>query len=246
MAGDENPTFDFAVRADGPVAHIDLNRPDEGNALTRDMMVRLAELIRTLAAAPDRRAVAISARGPVFCRGRDARGESRGGMSAYDARVKLMGAVLGVYDAIGAAPVPVVACVQGPAIGFGAALAGGCDVTLAADTARFSFPEIEHGIPPTLAISAVMRKMPPKTLSYLIYSAKEIDAREAVGFGLASAVFPAADFAGEVESFLASLAARPRLVLETIKRFQTKAADLSADMASEYAGTLLALVRTAG
>jgi hypothetical protein len=48
----------------------------------------------------------------------------------------------------------------------------------------------------------------------------------------------------EARAFLTTLASRPRLVLETIKRYQAKAAHLSPEMASEYAGTLLALVRT--
>lgn len=246
MSIGSNPApFEFAVRQEGGVARIDLNRPDEGNALTRDMMVTLAALVRRLGAAPDIRTIVIEARGPQFCRGRDGRGETRAGRSAYEVRVKMLGAVLGVYDALAEIPVPVVACVQGAAIGFGAALATACDITLASDAARFSFPEIEHGIPPTLAMSAALRKVPAKALSYLIYSAEAIDAREAVIFGIASRVFAAASFAAEVDRFVERLASRPRLVLETIKRYQAKAADLSADMASEYAGTLMAVVRTA-
>ena len=49
---------------------------------------------------------------------------------------------------------PVVACVQGDALGFGAALAGCCDITLVSSAARFAFPEIEHNIPATLGVSA--------------------------------------------------------------------------------------------
>lgn len=236
---------DFVVTVAGAIARIDLGHPEEGNALTRDMMVRLAALLRSLGADPSVHVIAIVARGATFCRGRDGRGESPGGMSAYEMRAKLYAPVLGVYEAAAAAAVPVVACVQGPAIGFGAALAVACDVTLASDAARFSFPEIEHGIPPTLAMSGVMRKIAPKALSYLIYSAAEIDAQAAVAAGLASAVFPAASFAAEATNFLDSLAGRPRLVLETIKRFQMKAADLAPEMASEYAGMLMALMRTA-
>jgi enoyl-CoA hydratase/carnithine racemase len=234
---------EFVVSEHNGVASIDVNRPDEGNALTRDMMFRLADQIRLLSAKEETRVVVIKARGPHFCRGRDGRGETREGMSPYDVRVKLMGAVLGVYEAINAAVIPVVARVHAPAIGFGAALAGGCDITLASDAARFAFSEIKHGIPPTLAMSAVMSKVAPKALAYLIYSAEEISADHAVMLGLASRVFPQATFEDSADRFLADLASRPRLVLETIKKFQQNAYGLSAQMASEYAGTLLALVR---
>ncbi len=237
--------FDFAVSVQDKIARIDLNRPDEGNAITRDMMVRLAELLRSLGSDPAVHAIALVARGATFCRGRDGRGEFQQGVSAYDMRIRFFAPVLGVYEAAQAAAVPVVACVHGPAIGFGCAMAVACDVTLASDAATFSFPEIEHNIPPTLAMSGVMRKIGPKALAYLVYSAQEIDARTAVAAGLASTVYPAAAFRAECEKFLNGLAAKPRLILETIKRYQTKSADLAPDMASEYAGTLMALMRTA-
>jgi enoyl-CoA hydratase/carnithine racemase len=154
-----------------------------------------------------------------------------------------MGAVLAVYEAIEVSPVPIVACVQGDAIGFGAALAGACDVTLASSAARFALPEIDHSIPATLAMSALVRRVPQKALAHLIYSAESVSAETAVAIGLASKVLPAAAFEAEAEAYLATLAARPRLVLETIKRYLGKAQDLSPQMAAEYAGTLLALVR---
>ncbi len=235
--------FDFKVTRDGAIALVDLNRPDEGNALNRAMMVRLAELLRELGNDSAINLIAICSRGDKFCRGRDAKGESREGMTPYDVRVKLMGAVLGVYQAIADVPVPVVALIHADALGFGAALAVGCDITLAADNARFAFTEIEHGIPPTMAMSAALNKVPAKALSYLIYSAEQVSAEQATAIGLASKVFPQASFASDTNAFLKKLAGRQRLILETIKRYQAKAAQLTPDMASEYAGTLLALVR---
>lgn len=237
--------FDFAVSIQDKIARIDLNRPDEGNAITREMMVRLADLLRSLGSDTGVNAIALVARGATFCRGRDGRGEFQAGVSAYDMRMKFFAPVLAVYEAASTVPVPVVACVQGPAIGFGCAMAVACDVTLASEAARFSFPEIEHGIPPTLAMSGVMRKVGPKALTYLVYSAQEIDAHAAVAAGLASAVFSAASFQAECERFLQGLAAKPRLILETIKRYQTKSAEIGPDMASEYAATLMAMMRTA-
>jgi enoyl-CoA hydratase/carnithine racemase len=236
--------FDFKVTRAGALARIDLNRPEEGNALTRAMMIRLAALLRELGGTPDINVVAIGGCGPQFCRGRDGRGESRAGMTPYEVRVKMMGAVLDSYQAIWDVPVPVVALVHGDALGFGAALAVGCDITLAARNARFAFPEIEHDIPPTMAMCAALGKIQAKALTYLIYSAEQIDAAQAVTLGLASKVLPQETFAAAADAFLTKLACRPRLVLETIKRYQAKAAHLTPDMASEYAGTLMALVRS--
>ncbi len=235
---------DYRITRDGAVARIDLNRPDEGNALTRAMMLQLSATLRELGNQPDVHVVALEGRGKQFCRGRDGKGESRVGMTPYEVRQKMMGAVLDVYQAVADVPVPVVALVHGDALGFGCATAVGCDITLAASTARFAFPEIEHDIPPTMAMCAALGKVQAKALTYLIYTAEAVTAEEAMTFGLVSKVLPHASFAGDSEAFLKKLASRPRLVLETIKRFQAKATHLTPDMASEYAGTLLALVRS--
>lgn len=234
----------FAIRITGGAARIDLNRPDEGNTLTRAMMFELQETVARLARDPEVNLVVIEGRGSHFCKGRDGRGESAAGLSAYDLRHKLYAAVLDSYAAIRSAPVPVVALVQGPAIGFGTALAACCDITIASDAATFSLPEIEHGIPPTLAISGIKGQVGAKAISWLVYSAETISAAEAVGCGIASTVIHAAAFAARTDEIVAKLAGRPRLVLETIKKYQSKAPELSSDMAYEYAGTLMALMRT--
>jgi 1,4-dihydroxy-2-naphthoyl-CoA synthase len=235
--------FEFKVRRDGAIARIDLNRPDEGNAMTREMMVRLAATLREIGTDPAVHVVALEARGAQFCRGRDGKGESRAGMTPYEVRVKMMGAVLGSYEAIANVPVPVIGLVHADALGFGAALAVACDITLASTNACFAFPEIEHDIPPTMAMCAALGKVNSKALTYLIYSAEKISAERAVAVGLASKVLPQASFAADADAFIKTLAGRPRLVLETIKRYQSRAEHLTPEMASEYAGTLLALVR---
>ncbi|MDB5544973.1 MAG: enoyl-CoA hydratase/carnithine racemase [Hyphomicrobiales bacterium] len=235
--------FEFPESRKDGVVRIELGRPEEGNTLTRGMMRDLAEKIRACAGDPDARVIVIEGRGAHFCRGRDGRGESTAGLAPHQVREQMMGAVLGVYAAINASPIPVVSLVHAPAVGFGAALAGGCDITLAVQDTTFAFSEIKHGIPPTLAMAAVMKKVPQKALMWLILSGREVSAQEGVALGLVSQTFTSAAFAGETETFLNELASRPRLILETIKKFMLTAQDMSAAQQSEYAGTLLALVR---
>jgi enoyl-CoA hydratase/carnithine racemase len=236
--------FQFQINRSNGVAYIDLNRPEEGNALTRSMMFELARVLRVEGSDPNNRLVVLEARGDFFCKGRDGKGESRAGMTPYEIRLNMMGAVLDVYKALADVAVPVIAKVHAQAIGFGAAVAVACDITLASDAAVFSFPEIEHDIPPTMAMCAALGKIPAKALSFLIYSAEEVDASQVVSLGIASKVFQHQSFDGECQKFIDKLSQKPRLVLETIKRYQDKASHLTPDMASEYAGTLLALVRS--
>ncbi len=236
--------FKFNVTLKGSVAYIDLSRPNEGNALTRAMMFQLANVLRTTGQNPSINLLVIEGSGDFFCKGRDGKGESRSGMTPYEIRVQMMGAVLDVYKAITDVPVPVIARVHADAVGFGSAMAVACDLTLASSHVKFSFPEIEHDIPPTMAMCAALGKIPAKALSYLIYSAEAVDAMEARQLGIASKVYPQETFDNDVAVFIEKLSGKPRLVLETIKKYQEKATHASPDMALEYAGTLLALVRS--
>ena len=94
-----------------------------------------------------------------------------------------------------------------------------------------------------MAMSAVIRKLPPAVLSYLIYSGERITAAEALQFGLIGKIYPTEEFVPSCGTFLTRLAARPRPVLETIKKYQNGSIGLSATQSFDYAGALLALVR---
>jgi enoyl-CoA hydratase/carnithine racemase len=83
-------------------------------------------------------------------------------------RDQVLQPILDVYDAISAAPQPVICVVQGAAYGFGCATAAACDITIAADVATFRLPEMTHDLPPTLAMSALMTKVPRKALAWMV------------------------------------------------------------------------------
>ena len=248
MSENMTPAFEdeLVVDVSGAVGTITLNRPEAGNALTRAMMVRLAEIIRNLGIRPDTKVIVLAARGEVFCSGRDGRGEMREAMSAYEIQAHLWGGLLSVFNAIAQAPIPVVACVQGPTNNFGVTLAVACDITFASDNATFRYSEIEQGTPPTTAMSVLTPNIPPKAVNYLIYGAKEFDAQRALSLGLITDVFPRDHFLNDTTQFIRKLAERPRVVLESIKRFQGKAASLTPEMRAEYAVAVRALAGTGG
>lgn len=228
---------------DGAVARIDLGRPTDGNRLTRAMMAELAGLIGEAARRHETRLVGIQATGDVFCGGRDGRGETSSGLSGHEIRSARMQPVLDVYTAIRTAAVPVVACVHADAIGFGAALAGACDVTVASSRAGFAFPEITKDIAPTMAMSAVRRKVQEAALSYLILTGERIDALRARECGLVGVVFEADEYEHRLQTMMEALSSRPRPILETIKKYMRESSGMHPDAAADYAGALLALTK---
>src|SRR5262245_45637325 len=188
---------------DGAVAAITVDRAAEGNVLTTEMLRALTAAIRA-AAATDAKVILLRSIGADFCRGRDGKGGPQN-PTALVMRDQVLQPILDVYDALNGAPQPTVCAVQGAAYGFGCAMATACDVTIAADVARFRLPEMSHDLPPTLAISALMAKVPRKALAYMVYAMPELDAMTALQVGIVSAVVPAAQLDAKVDEVLKSM-----------------------------------------
>lgn len=131
--------IDYQIK--GRVALVNLNRPERANALDA---AHWQDLAKTIRCAPDdgARAIVLSGSGNNFCAGGDLNEPD------YDSLVEHC---QGTMDAIAASPAPVVAFVNGPAIGAGCQLAISCDLRVGGNTARFAFPaaSISLGAHPT-------------------------------------------------------------------------------------------------
>lgn len=218
---------------------VTIDRAERGNMLTLPMIAALAQAVRDVPG--DARFVHLSGAGADFCRGRDPQG-APAVATALEIRSALIEPILSLYDALSDCPVPVVCSVRGAARGLGAALATACDVTIAAESARFDLPEMEKNLPPTLAISAMMRKVPPKALALLVYGMEEIDARTAQALGLVSSVVPDGDLAEATTRLLATLRRRSREALVAVKDYQRAAPELGTRSGRDLAASLLASV----
>lgn len=216
-----------------------IDRPERGNMLTLPMIAALTQAVRGVSRGA--KFVHISGSGADFCRGRDPAG-APAAVTALETRSTLIEPILSLYDALSDCPIPVVCTVQGAARGLGAALATVCDITIAAENAHFDLPEMEKDLPPTLAISAMMRRVPPKALTRLVYGMEKIYAQEAQALGIVSKVASQVDLGRETEHFLALLRARTHDALVAVKDYQRVAPELSARPARDLAANLLASV----
>ena len=149
---------------------------------------------------------------------------------------------LAFYDAFLATPIPIVGVVQGLADGMGCALAALCDITLAADNARFRVPEMNRDIPPALVMTAFRDRVPRKAIGYLIWSRDEIDAATAREFGIVSKILPADALDGEVEALSARLEGNSMESIRMIKEYLNNALDMDRAAARSFASNLMAAV----
>lgn len=226
---------------DADVTTVTLNRPDIGN---RQDDATLAELTAILDnAAKDSRLILFKGAGEDFCLGREAMGKPGPVLEAYKMRERA-DTIFDLYDAFRRSRVPIVGVIQGRAAGLGCALAALCDITLASDKARFQLPEMAHNIMPTIAMSALVDRVPRKAATYLIYSTQEIDADKALMFGIVSDVVPAAELESAVGKLVERLKQTPLPALMAVKEYGRSAFNLNTQAANDFARNLHATVNT--
>lgn len=174
---------DVLIEHDGDIAKVTLNMADDGNRVSDPLAVSLAATLRELAT--DARAIIFTGAGDDFCLGRSQMGRQGGGARPEALDLRDNNEI--IFDAYGAfrdVDVPIVSVVRGRALGFGCALAAVCDMTLAADNARFALPEMGHNIMPTMAMSSLVDRLHRKAAVFMTYSTEEIDAHSALAHGL--------------------------------------------------------------
>ncbi|MEC7488622.1 MAG: enoyl-CoA hydratase/isomerase family protein [Pseudomonadota bacterium] len=231
------------LEQDGEIAKITMDRPDMGNMLTLEMLDYMSALIIDAGCDPDIKVISIESTGENFCLGRDPQSAPEDTpKTGVEMREALTAPILGFYEAVRGADVPVVAAVQGRAAGFGCAAAAVCDVTVAADDARFSLPELKHDLPPTAAISAHIDRSMPKSVAWMVYSVEEVDAFTAQAAGFISHVVAASELHVMTRKILETITSRDRVALATCKTYLANARLMETPQASDYAANLLALV----
>jgi enoyl-CoA hydratase len=219
------------------VTTITLNRPD-GNLISNRTG---AEIAAAIDAAADSRLIVLRGEGSDFCLGRDGKAlRAEPQRTALELRRNNTEPALLVYGAFRRTTVPVLGVVQGRAIGFGCALAALCDVTIASDDAQFQLPEMDHGIPPCLAMSALLGNVTPKGIMYLVYSTETVDAQHALMMGLVSKVVPRGDLAREADSFIAKTLSRSPPAVPAVKEYMRSAPRMEPQAAADFGSNLLA------
>ncbi len=236
-------TEGLRVIFDGSVCRITIDRPEDKNRVTSAMVAAIIEALAEAGRAS--RLVVIGSIGETFCGGwlGPAGGLPAGSMEAYEGR-RQFDVVFECYAAIRNAPIPVIAAVRGAARGFGCAIAGVCDLTIAADSAAFQVPEMAHNVLPTMVAWALRERVPAKALAYLAYSTDEIGAAEALRVGIASRVVPLEKLDAEVERIVTFLLQRPAPAVNGLKEFLTASASMDARGSLDFARSLHATINT--
>jgi enoyl-CoA hydratase len=227
----------------GPVLEITLNRPEIGNAASDGMAVELAKLL--LGAGEGAEIVVLRGAGDDFCVGRETMGKRPPGAQPDALELRRRNdVVFNCYGAFRRCEIPVIGVVKGRAFGFGCAIAAVCDITLAADTAKFQVPEMAHNIMPTMVMSALVDRVPRKALTYLVWSTAVVTPARAREAGIVSEVFPAAELDSAVEALCEQIMRAPRPARVGCKDYARTALDMDVTGAIDYARSIHAVINS--
>jgi len=210
-------TLLFDIRED--VAHITLNRPEAANAINLELARDLMHALMKCDEDPTIRAVLISGAGPIFCAGGDVKRFVEKGddlpyyLKEITTHLHVAMSYLVRMDA------PVVAAVHGSAAGAGMSLACACDMTLAAESARFIMAYTGIGLTPDGGATYTLARLVglKRTLD-LALNNRLLSAEEALRWGIVTRVVPEKDLMNEATALAARLAAGPTRAFGTTKR----------------------------
>jgi 2-(1,2-epoxy-1,2-dihydrophenyl)acetyl-CoA isomerase len=209
----------FRLTADGSIVRIEINRPEKRNSL------RLAEINELSSVLSDQRVLGarclvLSGAGDSFCAGRDVRDIDPDNEDAYEILRDQIGAVLRKLHVL---PLPTIASVRGPALGFGLGLALACDITIAADDAMFGSPFRRIGaVLDSGGHYYFQRRLGSHRAAELVFTGRMLSGREAADMGLVNEAVAAERLAARTQELASLIADGPTAAFRATKHILAK------------------------
>ncbi len=210
------------------VAYLTLNRPEAANRLNLELAQELEDACHRANQEDEIYVVVLSGAGDTFCGGGEGKRE-----------------VYGVASAVAAIEKPVIAAINGDALGQGLELALSGDIRLTSDKAKFGFPQLAQGlIPADGGTQRLARLVGRGKALELILTAETITAQEALEIGLVNRVVGGAKLADEARALAESIAEKGPIALRFIKEAVNKGLDLTLEQGLRLEGDLYFLLHT--
>jgi len=222
------PDTSIVYESKDHISWITINRPEAGNTITLELAQEIKDICSKINEDDDVYVVVIIGAGEkVFC----------GGMEGETST--------NVATAIASINKPVIAAVNGYAIGEGFELVLSCDIRIASDTASFKLPQIASGtIPMNGGTQRLPRLIGKGKAIELILTGETIDAAEAFNIGLVSKVVPYQELEKETESLARDMASKAPISLQFVKEAVNKGMDFSLDQGLRLESDLYFLLHT--
>jgi len=198
------------------VAGLTLNRPEQYNALSRELLGALQAEIDLIKDDPAIRVVVITGQGRAFCAGHDMKEIAH--ERERDKLTELFSQCSQVMLSLTRLPQPVIALVDGLAAAAGCQLVAACDLALATTNARFATSGVKYGLFCSTPMVALARNVPRKPAMEMLLTGDFIEAEDAFRLGLVNKVVPPERLEEAFDDMVSRLLDKPREVLALGKR----------------------------
>ena len=225
-------------RASAGVVHLTLNRPQQFNALSEELLADLAAALDRIAADGSARVVVIGGAGKAFCAGHDLKQMRANPRLEYYQR--LFADCARMMRRIQSLPQPVIARVHGIATAAGCQLVAMCDLAVAATEARFAVSGINTGLFCSSPAVALTRNIGRKPSFEMLVTGEFIDAATAQARGLVNQVVPLSDLDDAIARLSAKIIAKPALAVSMGKQLFYRQLEMGIDAAYQLAGQTMA------
>ena len=227
------------------IAHITLNRSEVDNIINQQLAQELIDVCCRINEDDSIYVVVITGAGDkAFCGGSELERLIQAGKTISSSQLSAL-AGMDVAAAIASIDRPVIAAINGDALGQGLELALSCDIRLASDRARLGFPQVASGfIPMAGGTQRLPRLVGRGKALELILTAEAISAEEALAIGLVSQVVPQENLAAEVEALARTIASKAPIALRFIKEAVNKGLDLTLEQGLRLEADLYFLLHT--
>ncbi len=227
---------------DGPVATIAINRPERRNALNHELLKEIERRLDEAAKDPAVRAIVLTGTGEkAFSAGADLAAAAIAGGGVYDMH-EARGYFVDVIRKIIRLPKPIVARVNGAAMGGGFGLALACDVTIASATATFGTPEIDLGLFPMMIMPLIFRHTNNRKRALeMMLTGERLSAEDARALGFVNRVVSPGELDAAVKDVCARLSSKSPMVLRLGREAFYKMQELPFDGAMDYMKCMLTM-----
>jgi enoyl-CoA hydratase/carnithine racemase len=220
------------------VVTLTMNRPQQFNALSVEMMTALQSALDAVAADPSARVVVLAGAGKAFCAGHDLKQMKED--TSLDTYRALFAQCAKLMLTIQRLPQPVIARVHGVATAAGCQLVATCDLAVAVESARFGVSGINVGLFCTTPGVALARNVGRKEAFEMLVTGDLIDAQTARERGLVNRVVPADHLDAEIAKLAASIVAKPAIAIAMGKEMFYRQVEAGTEAAYQMAGQTMA------
>ena len=219
------------------VATITLNRPENRNALSIELVDSLGRDLDRALADPAARVVVLTNVGNTFCAGADLKAALASGASAQPTSDR---SFLDIFDLILDSPKPIVGRLAGHCLAGGLGLAASCDISIAAADATFGFTEVRIGVAPAVISVVCLPKLRRADALELFLTGERISAQRAADVGLINRAVPRAELDNSVAELVGKIVAGGPNALAVSKQLIARVPGMSRQDGFAYTGPLSA------